>query len=469
MSELTISFTNWLAISLRNDTAIVFNLNDTQQWQYLKPVADDNQSKESTPTTINNKQQQQEKTEDDDDNNINELNRNLIKFTPDGQKLITNGQNKQIYIYILSNNDNTKIYWQLQRIITIKKRASALDLTNEFLLIADKSGDVYKTDLLINQNVVLTSDDCIMGHLSMLLDITFISMNNNQQFILTTDRDEKIRLSHYPNAYNIQGYCLGHTEFVLHVKLIDQNHILSASGDGTLRLWHLPDCIQLNLFETKTFISSFSKHLFYGLSSDSDNNELPLDSSLINYSIWKIDVASCRLIDSNMTDVFIALSIYAYRAHSIYLTTLTNLEKSTNEQCKLTFHSKYGTIIDYCFSSKESISTSQCNLYILFDSNILLKINIISLFSYDKKEILENDTTISTIINTKEFNFINNIGSNEIIFKQLFKMRGKPGDSSYYKRKNERIEQQEEKRRKKQVSTQFQEKVAINENVEGQN
>ncbi|CAF0977538.1 unnamed protein product [Rotaria sordida] len=475
MSELTISSTNWLAISLRNDTAIVFNLNDTQQWQYLKTEINDNQSKETTPTIIDDKQQQQQEKPEvgggDDDDNINELNRNLIKFTPNGQKLIINGQNKQIFIYIYLNNDdnnNTKIYWQLQRIITIKKRASALDLTNEFLVIADKSGDVYKTDLLIDQNVILTSDDCIMGHLSMLLDTVFVSMNNNQQYILTTDRDEKIRLTHYPNAYNIQGYCLGHTEFVLYVKLIDQNHILSASGDGTLRLWHLPDCIQLNVFETKTFISS-SKHLFYGLpSTTSEDNELSLDSSQINYSIWKMDIASCRLINSNMTDVFIALSIYIYRTHSIYLTTLENLEKSTNKQYKLTFNSKYGTIIDYCFSSKEFISTLQCNLYILFDSNILLKINIIPLLSssYDKNEILENDTTISTIINTNEFNFINNITSNEIIFKQLFKIRGKPGDSSYYKRKNERIEQQEEKRkRKNQVSTQFQEKVAINDNV----
>ncbi|CAF1240481.1 unnamed protein product [Rotaria sordida] len=239
MSELTISSTNWLAISLRNDTAIVFNLNDTQQWQYLKTEINDNQSKETTPTIIDDKQQQQQEKPEvgggDDDDNINELNRNLIKFTPNGQKLIINGQNKQIFIYIYLNNDdnnNTKTYWQLQRIITIKKRASALDLTNEFLVIADKSGDVYKTDLLIDQNIILTSDDCIMGHLSMLLDTVFVSMNNNQQYILTTDRDEKIRLTHYPNAYNIQGYCLGHTEFVLYVKLIDQNHILSASGDG---------------------------------------------------------------------------------------------------------------------------------------------------------------------------------------------------------------------------------------------
>jgi WD40 repeat protein len=224
MSELTISSTNWLAISLRNGAAIIFNLNNTQQWQYLKPITNN----ETTPTATVSKQQ----VEDDDDN-TSDLNRNLIKFTPDGQKLAINGQNKQIYIYIPSDYELNKTYWELQRIITVNKRASALDLTNEFLLIADKSGDVYKTNLSINTNLILTSDDCIMGHLSMLLDIAFIRTNENQQFILTADRDEKIRLSHYPNAYNIQGYCLGHTEFVSHVKLINPNHILSASGDGS--------------------------------------------------------------------------------------------------------------------------------------------------------------------------------------------------------------------------------------------
>ena len=226
MSELTISSTKWLAISLRNGAAIVLNLNDTEQWQYLKPVTNNDQPKEPTPTDVVSKQ-----TEDDDEN-TGDLNRNLIKFTPDGQKLAINGQNKQIHIYTPSDYEKTQTHWQLQRIITVKKRASAIDLTNQILFIADKSGDVYQTDLSINQNLILTPEDCIMGHLSMLLDICFVNTNDNQQFLLTADRDEKIRLSHYPNAYNIQGYCLGHTEFVSHVKLIDQNHILSASGDG---------------------------------------------------------------------------------------------------------------------------------------------------------------------------------------------------------------------------------------------
>ncbi|UJR10067.1 hypothetical protein I4U23_014289 [Adineta vaga] len=413
MSELTISSTNWLAVSLRNGAAIVFNLNDTQQWQYLKP------------DVSNDKQQ---KTEDDDENSC-DLNRNLIRFTPDGQKLAINGQNKQIYIYIPS--DDKKTYWQLQRIITVIKRASALDLTNEFLLIADKSGDVYQTNLsTTTTDLVLTADDCIMGHLSMLLDISFVRTNDNQEFILTADRDEKIRLSHYPNAYNIEGYCLGHREFVSHVKLIDSNRILSASGDGTLRLWHLPDCVQVNVFDSKTFSSS-SKQIFYGQSSTSENH----DSSSLNHSIWKIDVTST-------SDVFIAVSIYADRNHSIYLTTLTNLEKSNNEQRKLTFDSKYGTIVNYCLSLND--------LYILFDNHTLFKVNTPAVLACDKNEyIQDNDLSISNILATKEYNVMNNINSLEIIFKQLFKTRGDPGDSSYYKRKNQRLEEQEEKRRKK--------------------
>ncbi|CAF1309699.1 unnamed protein product [Adineta steineri] len=437
MSELTISSTNWLAISLQNGAAMVFNLNDTQQWQYLKPETITNDKpKEATGT--------KQKTQDNDDDNTSDLNRNLIKFTPDGQKLAINGQNKQIYIYIPSNNDKT--YWQLQRIITVIKRASAFDLTNEFLLIADKSGDVYKTDLSNNTNLILTPDDCMMGHLSMLLDIAFVRTNDNQPFILTADRDEKIRLSHYPNAYNIQGYCLGHTEFVSHVKLIDQNHILSASGDGTLRLWHLPDCVELNVFDSKIFTSS-AKQIFYEQSSNIDDNQ----SLSINHSIWKMDITSTT------SDVFIALSIYASRTHSIYLTTLSNLKNSNNEQRKITFNSTHGTIIDYCFSSKNST-----DLYILFDSNTLLKVNIISILSCNKNEYFEeNNKSISTILAREEFNLINNINSLEIIFKQLFKSRGDPGDSSYYKRKNQRIEEQEEKRRKKQSKKQ----VPVNENV----
>jgi hypothetical protein len=201
---------------------------------------------------------------------------------------------------------------------------------------------------------------------------------------------------------------------------------------GTLRLWHLPDCIQLNEFQSKEFTSS-AEEIFYGSSSNSEDNK----SSSIDYSIWKLDISS-----SDLDNVFIALSIYSNRTNSIYLTTLSNLEKSTK---KLTFNSTSGTIMDYYFHPN-----SKCDLFVLFDNNTLLKVNINSILSCDKKEFFEeNNQIINTILSNNEFNLMNNIISNEMIFKQLFKARGDPGDSSYYKRKNQRIEQQKEKRWKK--------------------
>ncbi|GAB1604974.1 tRNA (guanine-N(7)-)-methyltransferase non-catalytic subunit wdr4-like [Argonauta hians] len=76
-----------------------------------------------------------------------------------------------------------------------------------------------------------------MGHLSMLLDMTLAC---NDKYLITCDRDEKIRLSLYPNAYNIHSYCLGHTDFVTRLMYVSGTEtVISASSDGTIRSWNL--------------------------------------------------------------------------------------------------------------------------------------------------------------------------------------------------------------------------------------
>ena len=70
----------------------------------------------------------------------------------------------------------------------------------------------------------------------MLLDVT---ISPGGEYIITSDRDEKIRVSHYPNAYNIHCYCLGHTDFVTNIQIVPEHNdiLVSASGDGTIRVW----------------------------------------------------------------------------------------------------------------------------------------------------------------------------------------------------------------------------------------
>jgi len=62
----------------------------------------------------------------------------------------------------------------------------------------------------------------------------------SDKLIVTCDRDEKIRISSYPDGYNIRVFCLGHTQFVISLAYDEARKILiSGSGDATVRLWTL--------------------------------------------------------------------------------------------------------------------------------------------------------------------------------------------------------------------------------------
>ncbi|XP_058128940.1 tRNA (guanine-N(7)-)-methyltransferase non-catalytic subunit wuho [Anopheles ziemanni] len=75
----------------------------------------------------------------------------------------------------------------------------------------------------------------IMGHMSQILDM---AVSEDERYIITCDRDEKIKVTSYPDCHNIVGYCLGHHEYVGGLELLSQQTLLSLSGDKTLRLWN---------------------------------------------------------------------------------------------------------------------------------------------------------------------------------------------------------------------------------------
>lgn len=103
--------------------------------------------------------------------------------------------------------------------------------TND-IIVADKSGDAY----LFSSSKPDEDGKLLLGHLSMLLDVLVTEDNRH---VITTDRDEKIRVSAFPNAYNIVSYCLGHTKFVTAIAQLprDESILVSGGGDGTLRFW----------------------------------------------------------------------------------------------------------------------------------------------------------------------------------------------------------------------------------------
>jgi tRNA (guanine-N(7)-)-methyltransferase subunit TRM82 len=121
--------------------------------------------------------------------------------------------------------------------------------TEDAVLLADKSGDVYSFS-------TSHPEECgklLLGHVSMLLDVILL---DGDRFIATCDRDEKIRISCYPNTHSIHAFCLGHTDFVSALAYFEEAGILvSGSGDGTLRLWNSTGQ-QLGVTDCRELLSS---------------------------------------------------------------------------------------------------------------------------------------------------------------------------------------------------------------------
>lgn len=81
----------------------------------------------------------------------------------------------------------------------------------------------------------------LLGHTaSMLTGVQVVTLNDNkEQYIFTSDRDEKIRISDFPQTNLIDGYLLGHSNYITSMDVLSNNDkCVSCGGDGTVRLWN---------------------------------------------------------------------------------------------------------------------------------------------------------------------------------------------------------------------------------------
>ncbi|KAF1353672.1 hypothetical protein BDV97DRAFT_119980 [Delphinella strobiligena] len=82
----------------------------------------------------------------------------------------------------------------------------------------------------------------LLGHVSMLTDVQHATQHvdgHPRHFIITSDRDEHIRISRgIPQAHVIERYCLGHKEFISKLCLLPESNLLmSGGGDDWLGCW----------------------------------------------------------------------------------------------------------------------------------------------------------------------------------------------------------------------------------------
>lgn len=163
-----------------------------------------------------------------------------IAISADGKHLFAGFDNKWIYCWDVDTNVvlGSKL---------CKKRPTALaygefnrqqrkvcqsdeGTLSKVLMYADKFGEVWGIDAPnFQQSAVLC-----MAHTTSI--ITEMILNKNQYFI-TSDRDEKIRVQLFPNTVQIVSYCLGHSKPVTSMTLITDSLLVSTGWDHKIIMW----------------------------------------------------------------------------------------------------------------------------------------------------------------------------------------------------------------------------------------
>lgn len=165
-----------------------------------------------------------------------------LAVSPSGKRLALATSNKTV---ALLDSCDLKVQGKLPAVRAISQ---VIFSKEEDVLLADKTGDVYLYELFSKE----PQTKLLLGHLSVVLDV---KQSDCGKYIMTCDRDEKIRISCFPNCYNIESYCLGHKEFISKIETFDK-FVVSGSGDGTLRLWDFVKGKQLDVVNVNGFPGS---------------------------------------------------------------------------------------------------------------------------------------------------------------------------------------------------------------------
>lgn len=310
---------------------------------------------------------------------------------------------KQLVLYELPISKSPKLF-------SLPRSASKIRFTvdNCYILVADKSGDVLIYDL--NKEDTGTK---LLGHLSLLLDIL---QTNDGKFIITSDRDEKIKVSSYPNTYSIQTYCLGHKEFVNHIELLphDNKLLISSSGDGTLKIWTYTD--GKAYYTINTYINIEDDQLKNNFTKKMDDEGIEVDTlPIVHLAVTKL----------NEDTSLLAATVHTYNTILIYSLTNTDNKFSYKLETKLPL-SSFPTAIQFNNSTLLIYNDSECNVNFY---EYQLSNDSVSFQNTKTENVFENVT------NDQSNGVENHFESMKLLYKRKF-----DNVQEYLERKKQRLE-----------------------------
>ncbi|CAN8311075.1 unnamed protein product [Cochlearia groenlandica] len=186
-----------------------------------------------------------------------------IRYGESGKLFVSAGDDKLVKIWSAES-------WSCLNTVCSEKRVSAVAISSDdsHVCYADKFGVVWVVELDgINEGKIVPSKKAapLLSHYCSI--ITSLEFSPDGRYILSADRDFKIRVSVFPKkplegAHEIQSFCLGHSEFITCTAFVwspelTQGYLMSGSGDSTVRLWDITSGSLLDTCE----VSNMAGHL----------------------------------------------------------------------------------------------------------------------------------------------------------------------------------------------------------------
>ncbi|KAI9684564.1 MAG: tRNA (guanine-N(7)-)-methyltransferase non-catalytic subunit trm82 [Bathelium mastoideum] len=137
--------------------------------------------------------------------------------------------------------------------------------------------------------------ELLLGHVSMLTGLAVAVAEDKEselrEYIITADRDEHIRVSRSrPQAHIIEGYCLGHKQFISKLCIFEPNRLVSAGGEDEIYVWNWMTGRLLRKLNFGTAVRKF-RAVQMNASTDSKKSEddKDLDEQIAVSGLWNYD------------------------------------------------------------------------------------------------------------------------------------------------------------------------------------
>ncbi|VDM38372.1 unnamed protein product [Toxocara canis] len=211
---------------------------------------------ESSCKAANNDHDDRRKAKNE--NRPREIGKQLLNARKHSAQILASGFSEDGLLFAVVTSMKTCLVYDTQHDWKLHRRAFrfpkapaaiTFDRDKSHVIVADRSGNIcrYKLDecanSITNVHVDINGEEScyegepLLGHMSMVLDV---ALSDDGRFVLSGDRDEKLRISRYPQSFIIHRFCLGHTSYVSSVCVVAQ-FAFTSGGDGTIRAWNIEE------------------------------------------------------------------------------------------------------------------------------------------------------------------------------------------------------------------------------------